>query len=195
MRVKQKATKKTKNRGTASTNLTFVRFVSFCPIFRRVCRIFFINSLSSCTYTSLYLICSTGCKQNSYDFFGGIYKGHDGHEGGTRGETANSTEITDRKSALECGDLAPLSRSTSNSEAATSLKETPDCLERRLQCDTGALEHPCVFACRAVACCEGGCLFVVRTLTERRSRFRLAHWVAAYSRLRPCQAAHPPVCI
>src|SRR5262249_31859982 len=32
--------------------------------------ILFINNPSSCTSTSLYLICSTGCKQNSYDFFG-----------------------------------------------------------------------------------------------------------------------------
>src|SRR5437667_8478821 len=48
----------------------FVNFVSFCSRFPRVCGIFFIDDLSSCTFTSLYLICSPGCKQNSYDFLG-----------------------------------------------------------------------------------------------------------------------------
>jgi hypothetical protein len=28
------------------------------------------TALGGCTTTSLYLICSTACKQNSYDFFG-----------------------------------------------------------------------------------------------------------------------------
>jgi hypothetical protein len=34
-------------------------------------RVFTITALAGCTFTSLYLICSTGFKQNSYDFFGG----------------------------------------------------------------------------------------------------------------------------
>jgi len=33
-------------------------------------RVFTVTALAGCTFTSLYLICSTGCKQNSYDFFG-----------------------------------------------------------------------------------------------------------------------------
>jgi hypothetical protein len=32
--------------------------------------VFTITALAGCTFTSLYLICSTGFKQNSYDFFG-----------------------------------------------------------------------------------------------------------------------------
>jgi thioredoxin reductase len=34
-------------------------------------RVFTITGLAGCTFTSLYLICATGIKQNSYDFFGG----------------------------------------------------------------------------------------------------------------------------
>src|SRR5437016_1907348 len=33
-------------------------------------RVFTITALAGCTSTSLYLICATGFKQNSYDFFG-----------------------------------------------------------------------------------------------------------------------------
>ncbi len=32
--------------------------------------VFTVRALAGCTSTSLYLICSTGFKQNSYDFFG-----------------------------------------------------------------------------------------------------------------------------
>src|SRR6184192_2302338 len=70
MRVKQKAAKETKIWAGAPAKLTFLNFVFFCLAFPRVGGIFFISDLSSCTSTSLYLICSPGCKQNSYDFFG-----------------------------------------------------------------------------------------------------------------------------
>ena len=91
IRVKQKATKETKIRGNSPKQLTFVTFVSFCsmfPKFRGIVfigvygvakpmsmgafsfRVFTITALAGCTFTSLYLICSTGCKQNSYDFLG-----------------------------------------------------------------------------------------------------------------------------
>ena len=33
-------------------------------------RVFTIRALAGCTFTTLYLICSTEFKQNSYDFFG-----------------------------------------------------------------------------------------------------------------------------
>jgi len=33
-------------------------------------RVFTITALAGCTFTSLYLICRAGFKQNSYDFFG-----------------------------------------------------------------------------------------------------------------------------
>jgi len=33
-------------------------------------RVFTITALAGYTFTSLYVICSTGFKQNSYDFFG-----------------------------------------------------------------------------------------------------------------------------
>src|ERR1051326_7534552 len=68
--MKQKITKKPKIRGPAAGKLTFVNLVSFCSSVPRTSGIFVISDPSSCTFTSLYLICSTGCKQNSYDFFG-----------------------------------------------------------------------------------------------------------------------------
>jgi hypothetical protein len=33
--------------------------------------VFTITGLAGCTFMSLYLICATDIKQNSYDFFGG----------------------------------------------------------------------------------------------------------------------------
>src|SRR5437867_13093725 len=48
------------------------------------CCVFTITALSGCTFTSLYLICSTDCKKNSYDFFGFYF--HTGERIDTEGK-------------------------------------------------------------------------------------------------------------
>jgi len=70
-------------------------------------RVFTITALAGCTFTSLYLICSTGCKQNSYDFLGLTTNGHEWTLNKGRNRKPRMTRIGERTACPPaCGRLA-----------------------------------------------------------------------------------------